>query len=247
MQAPNRIHVGTSGWSYPHWMETFYPSDASRDRLLEIYAQQFLDVEVNTTFYRLVKEETLRHWYQETPHDFRFAVKASRYITHMKKLKSARETLKPFFERINLLGNKLGPVVFQLPPHWGFNPERLSEFLQTLDDIEPDCRFAFECRDHSWLNQTCYDLLIRHGCALCLYDLDGFQSPQILTADFAYVRLHGPDGSYQGRYSEPTLKAWSHTLRDWHAQGVQCYCFFDNDEAGYAPLNAARLKHLVTS
>lgn len=237
-----QIHIGTSGWSYDHWKGRFYPDDLASSGWLGYYAREFNSVEINSSFYRLPTASTLQHWQDATPADFVFTAKASRYITHMKKLKGSRQTLPPFLERITLLGDRLGPILFQLPPHWRFNAERLAALL---DDLGGACRCAFEFRDHSWFNEQCYELLSRHGAALCLYELEGFLSPQEMTADFVYVRLHGPGAAYQGSYGNKALVAWAAACTRWTTSGREVYIYFDNDESAYAVQNAASLQTMI--
>ncbi len=236
------IRIGTSGWSYPHWRGPFYPGELPEGNWLDFYAARFNATEVNSTFYQLPAPETLVNWRDTVPAGFQFAVKGSRYITHMKKLKDARDTVPRFLERIDALGDKLGPVLFQLPPKWRFNPDRLAAFLQALPG---GYRYTLELRDPSWLDDRAYALLGAHGAALCIYHLEGRLSPLEVTGDFVYVRLHGPDGAYQGSYSEEELAGWAETMERWSAEGRDVYCFFDNDEAGYAAANAARLAELT--
>lgn len=238
------IHIGTAGWSYDHWQGVFYPAHMPASHRLEYYAQQLRCVEVNSSFYHLPDRQTLQHWFDSTPDHFRFAVKASRYITHMKKLRDPEKTVPPLLDRLATLGNKLGPVLFQLPPHWHFNAERLEGFLAVL---RPGIRYAFEFRDHSWLNEQSYDLLSRHAAAFCIYELDGFLSPRPVTGDFVYVRLHGPDGAYQGSYDEHTLARWADVFSGWARTGKRVYCYFDNDQCGYAVQNALRLQAMLAA
>ena len=237
-----QLHIGTSGWSYDHWKGCFYPDDLTSDGWLGYYAHRFSSVEINNSFYRLPTVATLRRWREATPADFVFTAKASRYITHLKKLKDTRHTLPPFLERISMLGDRLGPILFQLPPHWRFAAERLAALLDALGGV---CRCAFEFRDHSWFNEQCYELLSRHGAALCIYELEGFLSPQEMTADFVYLRLHGPGAAYQGSYSNTALAAWAAACRRWAKSGHEVYIFFDNDESGYAVHNAATLQAMI--
>lgn len=236
------LHLGTSGWSYAHWKGPFYPADMKDEEMLEYYCRYFHSVEINNSFYHLPQKATLEHWRDRTPAGFVFSVKASRYITHMKKLKDPREGLSVLLERITCLGDKLGPLLFQLPPHWRYNQERLSGFL---DSLSRDFRYAFEFRDHSWLNEHCYDMLNQHGVAFCIYELDGFLSPHQVTTDFVYMRLHGPKGPYQGNYDSQTLAGWAGAFSTWSAQGKSIYCYFDNDEAGYAAKNALALQAML--
>ncbi len=237
--SPGRIHVGTCGWSYPHWKGCFYPSDLPEARMLEHYAQHFAAVEINSCFYRLPETRTLRSWAAAVPPGFLFAAKASRYITHMKKLSDPGPSLRPFLRRMTVLADRLGPILFQLPPRWRFDEARLLAFLRALSD---EHRYAFEFRDPSWLNERAYEALARHRAALCLYDLGGKRSPRVLTTDFVYVRLHGPDEAYCGSYDARALARWSQRLTQWATEGRHAYCFFDNDEAGYAARDAARLQ-----
>ena len=240
--ANGRYFVGTSGWSYGHWIGPFYPQDADRAGLLRLYSQRFDTVEINNTFYRLPSQDAVERWRRETPVGFVFACKASRFITHMKKLKDPAASVKRFFEVVEALGRKRGPILFQLPPRWGADPKRLGSFLAALP---PRLRYAFEFRDESWWNSAVYDVLALHNAAFCAFDLDRRRSPVPLTADFAYVRLHGPDGPYRGRYDGRTLAAWARRIETWLAQGRDIYCYFDNDEAGYAPLDALRLREML--
>jgi uncharacterized protein YecE (DUF72 family) len=239
-----RILVGTSGWAYDHWVGPFYPKGLPVAARLEYYAARFGSVEINSSFYHLPEERTLRQWVAQVPAGFTFAAKASRYITHMKKLKDPQEGVGRFLSRVRVLGDRLGPVLFQLPPRWRFDAERLAGFLECLD---ADPRYGFEFRDHSWFNPASYSLLVRHHAALCIYDLDGFASPQEVTADFVYLRLHGPDGPYKGRYGEQALLDWARTLAAWSHQGLDAYCYFDNDQHGYAAQNAATLRDLLNA
>lgn len=186
-----RIHIGTSGWHYEHWVGPFYPEAVPAEDYLSFYAERFAAVEVNNTFYQLPARETLVSWRDGTPGDFLFACKASRYITHMKKLKDPRDSLRRFFEVVEALDPKLGPILFQLPPRWHVDVERLEGFLEALPAGR---RYAFEFRDESWFAAEVYDALARHNAAFCIYDLAGRRSPVEVTADFAYVRLHGSYG-----------------------------------------------------
>lgn len=237
-----QIHIGTAGWSYDHWQGRFYPDGLARRDWLGYYAGQFRSVEINSSFYHLPAAATLQHWHDATPDDFVFTAKASRYITHLKKLNQPRQILPPLLERLAVLEEKLGALLFQLPPHWHFNAERLAALL---DVVNGDCRCAFEFRDPSWFNEQCYTLLTQHHAALCLYELDGFLSPEQVTADFVYVRLHGPGAAYRGRYGDDTLADWARACTRWAASGRQVYLYFDNDERAYAVHNAASLQAMI--
>jgi uncharacterized protein YecE (DUF72 family) len=242
MGGSGRLCIATSGWHYGHWIGPFYPEGTRKNRLFEHYLTRFDTVEINNSFYRLPEEKTFAHWRDETPAGFVFALKASRLITHVKRLKDPHEPLRNFLERASVLGKKLGPVLFQLPPRWGRNMERLEAFLKAL----PAGRaFAFEFRDPDWFHPDVYALLREHNAAFCLYDFDLMQSPREVTADFVYIRLHGPAGKYRGQYSEEALEDWAGFLKLWQKKLKALYCYFDNDEAGYAALDALRLKALT--
>jgi len=236
------ILVGTSGWSYRHWRGPFYPLDLPARRWLAYYLQFFRSVEINSSFYRLVPERTLIQWRDSVPAGFVFAMKGSRYITHMKRL-TGPQGLQRFMARAELLGDKLGPILFQLPPHWHLDLERLQSFLGMLPK---DHRFAMEFRDPTWWVPEVYELLERHAVAFCIFELGGLCSPLKLTADVAYVRLHGPGGAYQGQYSDQALGRWAETFKRWRRGGRTVYCYLDNDQAGYAAQDAQRLQALVS-
>ena len=237
-----KIHIGTSGWHYPHWKKLFYPDDIGKDEWLRYYAGKLSCVEINNTFYKLPAAETLRSWSSHTPADFVFAVKAWRVITHRKKLKNCKDTVDTLLELSATLKDKLGPVLFQLPPHWYCNAQRLREFLGLLPE---DYRYTFELRDPDWHNDEIYALLIEHNVAFCIFELGDVRSPQVCTADFVYIRLHGPQGPYAGSYSARALRRWAEKLSGWQAQGKDVFIFFDNDEAAYAVKNALLLDKLL--
>ena len=238
------IHVGTSGWYYADWAGPFYPKDLSKKDFLAYYAKHFDTVEINNSFYQLPQIETLKAWRKTVPPGFVFTVKASRYITHMKKLKDARDALFSFLKRVEALRDKLGPILFQLPPKWHFNPERFYDFLEALP---PEHRYAFEFRDPSWQDPKAYEAMKLFGIAFCIYDLEGYLSPKEITADFIYIRLHGPGNAYRGKYNNQTLSGWMGAFSAWANQGIEVFCYFDNDEAGYAAQNALRLQEMMTS
>ncbi len=240
--ARGRIYIGTAGWHYGHWVGPFYPKGMTGDRFLSYYAQHFHTVEINNTFYQLPTPQTLEGWLDGTPKDFLFTCKASRFITHMKKLREPKRSVKRFFDAIEVLRSKLGPILFQLPPHWHQNAERLEKFLMALPK---GYRYAFEFRDESWFDTEIYETLAEHNGAFCVYDLAGRQSPRQVTADFIYIRLHGPAHPYQGRYDRRALTNWAQQGRSWSNAGKDVYYYFDNDEKGYAAMDALRLKNLV--
>lgn len=207
------------------------------------YIQKFSTVEINRTFYSLPKRHVFLRYAQIVPHSFIFSVKASRFITHVKRLKEPKESLRRFFTSVTGLNDHLGPILFQLPPNWKMNAERLRAFLKALPK---KYRYTFELRDPSWLTEEIYELLKKYGAALCIYEFASHRTPKIATADFLYVRLHGPTRSaYRGRYPLATLKTWATFFRKEIAKGRDVYCYFDNDEAGYAAINALELLHIL--
>ena len=236
--ADGRLWIGTSGWHYPHWAGRFYPEGTLAKAYLSYYAGKFETVEVNSSFYRLPSEQTLCDWAADTRSGFVFACKAGQYITHRKKLKDPHKTLPAFLDRVAVLKDKLGPVLFQLPPRWRPNFPRLEGFLEALPR---DQRFAFEFRDPRWHTPEVMGLLERFGSAFCCFDLGGTASPLRVTANFVYVRLHGPGAPYQGSYSDANLGNLAARIAAWRIEGLDVYCYFDNDERAYAPRNAQSL------
>ena len=238
MSTERRTYIGTSGWHYKHWRGVFYPDDLLSKNYLNFYIKHFCTTEINNTFYQLPEEKTFIEWRESTPDGFVFSVKASRYITHMKKLKDPFEPVDNFLKCVRALKQKLGPILFQLPPRWHINLKRLKEFLEILPE---DHRYAFEFRDRSWLDEKTYNLLSEYGASLCIYDFDGFLSPEVVTTDLVYIRLHGPDGPYRGSYNTEALSKWANNISNWSDDGKEVYCYFDNDERGYAVENALKL------
>lgn len=184
----------------------------------------------------------MENWKETVPPGFVFAIKAGRYITHMKKLKEPEDALFKFFGRAEKLGDRLGPILFQLPPRWRCNPGRLEAFLELLPQNH---RYVFEFRDPSWFDSRIYRLLSRSGATFCIYQLAGRLSPRRVTADFVYVRLHGPGAAYRGSYSARDLSGWAGAFSTWSRMGKEVYCYFDNDYKGYAPQNALQLKEML--
>jgi uncharacterized protein YecE (DUF72 family) len=212
--------------------------------MLNFYMQHFDTVELNNSFYRLPLVGALESWRDTVPPNFVFAVKASRFITHNKKLKYPDGALENFIPRIALLGSKLGPILFQLPPNWQVNVERLQDFLTALPKQH---RYAFEFRELSWMKPEVLEVLKRFNAAFCIYELAGYRSPLNVTADFIYVRLHGPEANkYQGSYNEDRLRSWARQIEVWARTQKAIYVYFDNDQAGYAAQNALTLKNMVS-
>jgi uncharacterized protein YecE (DUF72 family) len=237
------IRIGTSGFHYKHWKGPFYPEKLPSSRMLEHYIRHFDTVELNNTFYRLPDVSAFDCWREAVPKGFVFALKASRFITHNKKLKDPENAIDNFLPRAAHLNERLGPVLFQLPPKWQVNRERLEALLAILPR---DVRFAFEFRETSWMKAEINEILRHHNAAFCIYELAGYHTRLEITADFTYVRLHGPDaGKYQGSYSQERLEEWARQIERWAKSLKAIYIYFDNDQHGYAAANALRLKQLV--
>lgn len=237
-----KVHIGTSGWHYRHWVGPFYPPGTRTRDFLALYARHLCAVEINNSFYKLPKPETFAAWRAGSPPGFVFAVKAPRYITHMTKLSQPARDIAWSFPRFGMLAEKLGPILFQLPPRWRANAERLEAFLAALP---PGHRYAFEFRDPSWFAPAILDLLARHNAALCLHHMHGFAAPIAVTADLVYVRLHGPEPGYRGSYDEASLAEWAARIHGWRVEGRTVHCYFDNDDSGFAVRDALRLCRMV--
>jgi uncharacterized protein YecE (DUF72 family) len=236
------VRIGASGWHYKHWRGPFYDSALPPGKMLAHYIQHFDTVEINNSFYRLPTKKAVELWRDSTPPGFLFAVKASRYITHNKKLGDPRSALDTFMPIAELLKSKLGPILFQLPPQWKVNPERLDSFLSILPKRH---RYAFEFRNPTWHTDEIYAILRAHNAAYCIYELAGFQTPLEITADFTYIRLHGPLGRYQGSYSAEALHGWATRIQAWRSTLKHIYIYFDNDQEAFAVWNALELKKLI--
>jgi uncharacterized protein YecE (DUF72 family) len=240
--ARGRARVGCSGWQYRHWRGNFYPSDLPAARWFEHYASVFDTVEINNTFYRLPGAETFAAWASRAPVRFEFAIKASRFLTHMKKLKDPEEPLERLFSRMRPLGPHRGPVLYQLPPSWRIDLDRLCRFLSILPR---GVRHAIEFRDPSWYGDDTRALLTRHRVALCLHDMPGSATGQERVGPFVYVRFHGATSKYGGGYPEHRLRAWAEWLDAQRDAGADVYAYFNNDVGGHAPRDALTLRRLM--
>ena len=236
------IHVGTSGWHYRHWVGVFYPEGMRPDAFLKFYLDRFDTVELNNSFYRLPTEVAVANWRDSVSADFKFAVKASRFITHNKKLKDSGESFQLFFERMSGLEKSLGPILFQLPPKWKYNGERLEEFLAGLPK---HLDYVFEFRNVDWLRDDAFDLLRKYGVGFCIHDMPESRTPEIVTGKLAYVRFHGPSGGYHGSYPDAVLHKWADQFVEWHRKHINVYAYFNNDIGGHAPHNALTLLRFI--
>ena len=238
------VRVGCSGWQYKHWRGNFYPADLPLKSWFEHYASVFDTVEINNSFYRLPEASTFAAWSARAPRGFLFAVKASRFLTHMKKLKEPEDPLDRFFRRARSLGRHLGPVLYQLPPGWKLDLGRLEYFLMSLPR---DVAQVIEFRDTTWYAPEVYALLERHRVSLCLHDMPGSATGRLRVGPCVYVRFHGASGRYNGSYPDDRLADWAQWLEEQARTGVDVYAYFNNDVGGHAPRNALVLRrHMAT-
>lgn len=233
------IHIGTSGWQYPHWRGRFYPDDLQKKKWLEHYADSFETVEINNTFYGLPEPETVDEWRDNVPRGFRFALKFSRYGSHMKCLKDPDKTLSPFLDCLRRLKSAAGPVLVQLKPNWNCNPERLRHFLEALPS---SVRWAVEFRDESWFCDEVYSLLKKHNAAMVIHDMLE-NHPDETTADWSYYRFHGDH--YKGHYSPQFLSAFADRLVQNWDDGREQFVYFNNDAEAAAVDDALNLKRYL--
>lgn len=237
-----RLLIGTSGWSYKHWQGLFYPQDLRSREWFSYYKEHFNTVEINNTFYHLPSEKTFRNWREQAPEGFIYAVKASRYITHMKRLRDPQLTLEKFISRVRLLGGSLGPILYQLPPRWQPDLERLRGFIEALPR---DLIHIFEFRDPRWLSQSVFDLLEERNLGFCIISLPHFECPRRVTSDVVYIRLHGSRSLYASRYSQRELEGWARYVVPLLEEGRDVYVYFNNDAFAYAVENAKELRHII--
>lgn len=235
-----KAHIGTSGWTYDHWRGSFYPPDLPRARWLAYYSEHFGTVELNATFYRSMRESAFENWRRKTPTGFIWSVKANRFITHIRRLKDVRPSLEKFFTSIAPLQEKLGVVLFQLPPGLGFQKADFESFCELLP---AGLKLAIEARNGQWCTEEALSCLQRHGIAWCISDTAGrYPCLEAVTADFVYIRLHGSRALYASDYTEEELTAWAEKIQTWNRE---TFVYFDNDFMAYAPRNALRLKALL--
>ena len=243
-----KVWVGTSGWSYAHWAGgVFYPKGLRPTDWLPFYAQHFGTVEINFSFYRLPRREVFEAWRDKTPPGFCFAVKASRFVTHLKRLIKIEEPLRRLWTNAQGLGEKLGPLLFQLPPFLPYEKERLEDFLEILsrEVAQGSCRAALEVRNATWLSAECYNLLSAAGVALCFSDWPDLAVEGPATADFLFIRRHGPQQLYASEYSVEELRREARRVQGWLHEGKEVFIYFNNDARGWAPNNARTLIQML--
>jgi uncharacterized protein YecE (DUF72 family) len=242
MDLAQQIRIGCSGWQYKHWRGDFYPSELPQSRWFAHYALSFDTVEINNSFYRLPPAEIFARWREQSPKRFLYAVKASRFLTHMKKLKDPEDPLFRFFENAKQLGPHLGPILYQLPPGWKIDLDRFEHFLQALPK---GYRHTVEFRETSWYDERVYALLAKHKVALCLHDMQGSATQRLIVGPFIYVRFHHGTVKYGGRYSDERLDDWAEWLAARSADGMDVFAYFNNDTGGHAPRDAVRLRERI--
>lgn len=239
---PLRARIGTSGWSYPHWRGRFYPSACPTPQHLAWYARRLPTIEVNCTYYRVPSRASFVRWREATPPGFLFTVKAPAVITHEKRLVDAQAELDEFLSHALELRDKLGLLLFQLPPGFKADVPLLARFL---DALPRDVRCAFELRHRSWFAPDVYMLLAQHERAFVVHDHNRRGAPIVETAPYVYLRLHGPSGRYRGSYDAFTLFQWAMQVREWVERGFEVFVYLNNDERGHSTRNAAHLRDLV--
>lgn len=236
------IRIGTSGWLYKDWRGTFYPPGLKQKDEFAHYASQFDTVELNGSFYRLPIEGAPERWRDQAPKGFLFAWKYPRWLTHYYRLQDPGESYERVFTRMQGLGDRAGPVLFQLHPRMEKDRERLAQALKLLPK---PIRATFEFRHPSWYDDAIFDLLREHDSALCISDHIDAPSPWTQTASWIYIRGHGPSGRYHGDYADTTLRTWAKRIRAWRAKDADVFCYFDNDIDAAAPRDAMKLKRLI--
>ncbi|MFO7727296.1 MAG: DUF72 domain-containing protein [Desulfonatronovibrio sp.] len=234
-------YIGCSGFNYKNWRGKFYPEDLPMKEWLEYYARHFDTVEINSSFYHLPKEKTLKDWHERVPGNFRFTLKGSRFVTHMKKLNETGEAVKRFYERAALLKGKLGCVLWQLPGNQHKDTEKLNEFCKQLSS---DFRNVIEFRHNSWYDPEVYEVMKQYGVIFCVISAPGDLSDEaVKTARQVYMRFHGRENWYRDQYSREELKDWADKLKKLKPR--QVYAYFNNDYQAYAPANALEFQEFI--
>ncbi len=260
-QKKAKIYIGTSGWVYPHWDNIFYPSTLEASEKLNYLSKHFNTVEINYSFYRLPKPTDYRRWYQDTPPHFIFAVKVSRFITHLKSLKEVDKPWEKFLANAANLKEKLGPFLFQFPSNFKLtelNYKKLRDFIlgqllskhsKSLSSLsnnqQSNLRYAFEFRHSSWLSPEVIKLFREHNIALVSADLPDHPKLERVTADFIYLRMHGSQALFSSNYSQREVKLLAKEIEKYQKKGLTVYCYFNNDARGFALANAQMLKDIL--
>lgn len=247
-----KLFIGTSGWAYSHWEGIFYPEDLPGKDKLKYFTQHFKTAEINYSFYHLPRPSIYQNWYKQTPEDFLFSVKASRFITHIKRLKGVKEAWKTFIENALNLKKKLGPILFQFPPSFkatAENIKRLEDFLKLITkSLKPKTttlRYAFEFRHQSWCDKKVYQLLKKYKAALVIADSPSYPKAETVTANFVYIRMHGSKVLFSSNYTKKELQDLTQKIKKW-LKSCNVYVYFNNDAMGYALENAKELLKLYS-
>lgn len=239
------ILTGTSGYSYSHWKEVFYPRDIPQSKWLEFYVQHFNCLELNVTFYRLPQKKAFKSWYRRTPEGFKFVLKGSRFITHIKRLKDCGEALKTFFDRARELKEKLICILWQLPPSLKFDCQRIEDFAGYLKNNYKNCLQSFEFRNETWFQDSTYSILKANNFNLCIADSPDYPCREVLTSNFAYLRFHGGKKLYTSEYSKDELELWAEKIKKWPKKLKLLFAFFNNDASGFAIKNARQFRKIL--
>jgi uncharacterized protein YecE (DUF72 family) len=234
--------IGTSGWHYDDWRGRFYPEKLPKTKWLEFFSNHFNTLELNNSFYHLPSEAAFHNWYHSSPPDFVFAVKVSRFVTHIKRLKDCADAIDNFMSRARLLKEKLGPLLYQLPPGLHRDDARLEAFLTKLP---PDLKHAIEFRHQSWFTEEVFDMLRYNHVGFCVFDMPKLTSPLLATAGFAYVRFHGRQGLYSSRYTDAEMADWAKKINVLSKKLEAVYIYFNNDVSGYALENARTIREYL--
>jgi uncharacterized protein YecE (DUF72 family) len=242
-----RYWIGTSGWHYAHWLGVFYPEDLPPSRWLQHYVGHFPTVELNNPFYRQPRPQAWDLWRNNAPPGFLFAVKAHRFITHIKRLREVKEPLQRFLEGAMRLGDRLGPILYQLPPSFRRTPENQERLHHFLALLPPQLRHAVEFRHSSWMCEEALANLRDHGVAFCCFDSPGLKTPLVATAPFAYMRFHGAEALYASNYPDAVLEEWARRLLALGQGLTDLFIYFNNDAYGYAVTNARTLAEMLTA
>ena len=242
MARENRIYIGTSGWCYESWKAIFYPEDIGGRERLKFYSGHFNTVEINSSFYHLPKAGTFSGWAEKTPGSFRFTVKASRYITHIKRLKDCSDAVKKLTDSASNLGVKLALLLFQMPANLKKDKER---FISFLDILPSRYRYVFEFRDEGWFSDDIYSLLDERGCGIAISSSPEFPFHEVVTGKICYIRLHGSTSLYRSKYSDHELSEFAGIIGKYNKKGCITFVYFNNDAHGYAVENALTLKRIL--
>ena len=240
------VYIGTSGWVYDDWNRIFYPEDLRPKDRLRYFSDHFKTTEINYSFYHLPKSKTYENWYNQTPDSFVFAVKASRFITHVRRLKDVKSGWIKFIENALYLKEKLGPILFQLPPSFRSTDENVMTLKEFLKDIDAkNIRSAFEFRHKSWCEDKVYEILQKNNVAWVIADSPRYPKAEVITADFVYIRMHGSEKLFNSKYNSEEIEDLAHKIKEWNSKGFDIYTYFNNDYHGYAVENARELSELL--